>query len=541
MWIKNRESEESDRGTKRSSLWIRCLIVILAVLVLAVTGILYKVAHRTVDPAEKGQAAGEGQIELFVLAPCESCHEEEKFRQEIADHLAKAGIENQNYTVYNVYKESGSSHFEKTVGKYGLGITLTDLPAAVVDGVAYQGSYQEISEAVVNYLETGMAKENRKTASGSGVETDGDMESEQEKDTAFYREVSEIGEEDTTLVLFVTGACESCQKAEQYLQGSLSDKSFHLLIYNILDEENAVILRRLMKIYGVPESGQQVPLLFSRSSYLSGAEKIVNGTAGMLESGEAQGSWKGIIEELAGEKESIKISKSRLAVTGFFNGLNPCGISMLLMVLSILLMSKRSFYGGSFTYLAGKFLTYLFLGFTIGTLLGVIENTLFRTVQKGLELFFAVLAFIFGVFYLIDFIHVLKKEYGRTRFQLPERFRKWNHKMINRLTKIPGQFWYPALFLLGIVISAGEFLCTGQVYLASLLYMVEQNAGFNPELAGNLVIYLIAMCVPMVLLTVLVSRGKSVMSASHLSLKILPVIKLVYSIFFFVLFFTLLF
>ena len=325
------------------------------------------------------------------------------------------------------------------------------------------------------------------------------------------------------------------------MQGSLSDKSFHLLIYNILDEENAVILRRLMKIYGVPESGQQVPLLFSRSSYLSGAEKIVNGTVGMLESGEAQGSWKDIIEELAREKESVKISKSRLAVTGFLNGLNPCGISMLLMVLSILLMSKRSLYGGSFTYLAGKFLTYLLLGFTIGTLFGVIENTLFRTVQKGLELFFAVLAFIFGVFYLIDFIHVMKKEYGRTRFQLPERFRKWNHKMINRLMKIPGQFWYPALFLLGIVISAGEFLCTGQVYLASLLYMVEQNAGFNLELAGNLVIYLIAMCVPMVLLTVLVSRGKSVMSASHLSLKILPVIKLVYSIFFFVLFFTLLF
>lgn len=95
---------------------------------------------------------------------------------------------------------------------------------AVVDGVAYQGSYQEISEAVVNYLETGMAEEDRKTASGSGVETDGDMESEQEKDMAFYREVSEIGEEDTTLVLFVTGACESCQKADQYLQGSLPDK-----------------------------------------------------------------------------------------------------------------------------------------------------------------------------------------------------------------------------------------------------------------------------------------------------------------------------
>lgn len=541
MWIKNREPEESDRGIKRSSLWKRCITVLLAVLVLAVTGILYKAAHRTVDPSEKGQTAEDGQIELFVLAPCESCHEEEKFRQEIADHLAKAGMENQNYTVYNVYKESGAAHFEKTVGKYGLEITMMDLPTAVIDGVAYQGSYQEISEDVVNYLETGMADEDRKTTPGSRGEAAGDIAGEQEKDTTFYREVSEIGEDDTTLVLFVTGACESCQKAERYLQGSLSDKSFHLLIYNILDEENAVILRRLMRIYGVLESGQQVPILFSRSSYLSGAEKIVNGTVGILESGETQGSWKDVTEELASEKESTKISKPQLAVTGFFNGLNPCGISMLLMVLSILLMSKRSFYGGSFTYLAGKFLTYLLLGFTIGTLFSVIENTLFQTVQKGLEIFFAGLALAFGVFYLIDFIHVLKKEYGKTRFQLPERFRKWNHKMINRLTRIPGHFWYPALFLLGIVISAGEFLCTGQVYLASLLYMVEQNAGFNLELAGNLVIYLAAMCVPMVLLTVLVSRGKSVMSASHLSLKILPAIKLVYSIFFFALFFTLLF
>ena len=215
MWIKNRKPEESDRGTKRSSLWKRYLIVMLAVLMLVVTGIAYNAARRTGDPVKNVREAEKEPIELFVLAPCESCHEEEKFRQEIADRFAKAGIENQDYTVYNVYKESGASHFEKTVGKYGLGITLTDLPVAVVDGMAYQGSYQEISEAVVNYLETGMAEEDRKTASGSGVETDGDMESEQEKDTAFYREVSEIGEEDTTLVLFVTGACESCQKADQ--------------------------------------------------------------------------------------------------------------------------------------------------------------------------------------------------------------------------------------------------------------------------------------------------------------------------------------
>ena len=113
--------------------------------------------------------------------------------------------------------------------------------------------------------------------------------------------------------------------------------------------------------------------------------------------------------------------------------------------------------------------------------------------------------------------------------------------MIKKLSVVQGRFWYPMLFLLGIVISAGEFLCTGQVYLAALLYMAGQNGAFNGEIVGNLLIYLSAMCVPMILLAVLVSRGKSVMSASHISLKILPVAKLAYSIFFFVLFVSLLF
>ena len=79
------------------------------------------------------------------------------------------------------------------------------------------------------------------------------------------------------------------------------------------------------------------------------------------------------------------------------------------------------------------------------------------------------------------------------------------------------------------------------MYLATLLYMAGQTGAFNLEIVGNLLIYLTAMCVPMVILVVIVSKGKSVMSASHLSLKLLPFVKLAYSIFFFILFFSLFF
>ncbi|MCI9141466.1 MAG: hypothetical protein HFH87_02450 [Lachnospiraceae bacterium] len=523
------------------------------------------------------------QVELFVLAPCESCHEDDKFRQEVLSQLDKAGFENPDCVVYNVYKDSGAAHFEKITETYQLELTLTDLPAAVVDGTVYRGTYQEIGDAVARHLEAGVSGGQANSVSGSdktavnsgadvtnsgtdpesnalnsgsdpessalnsGSDTEADLDEDTTQvtntlaDSAFNHELQTVGENDTTLVLFVTGSCESCQTAEAYLQNDLSNEKFDLLIYNILEDENALVLRRLFALYGVPDSGQQVPLLFSRKGYLSGAKAIVDGTEGMLADGDTAGSWEEIITSLSQEKENAKISKLQLLVTGFINGLNPCGISMLLMILSILLMSGRNFYGGSLVFLTGKFLTYLFLGFTIGTLLGVIEGTVFQTLQKGMKVVFSVLALFFGLFYLMDFIHVLRKEYGREKLRLPERFRKWNHTMIKKLTEIPERFWYPVLFLLGIVISAGEFLCTGQVYLASLLYMVKQNQGFDMQLAGNLVLYLTAMCVPMVLVVVLVSRGKSVMSASNLSLKMLPVVKLAYSIFFFILFLSLLF
>lgn len=484
-------------------------------------------------------------VELFVLAPCESCHEEDKFEQEVLNQLTAAGFENPDCITYNVYKDNGASHFEKTVGEYQLELTITDLPAAVIEGAVYRGTYQEIGEAAARHLGTGI--ENSRPDSASDSEK-GNMDKEDSlqlkenlADSIFCREIREAGENDTVLALFVTSACESCQTAEEYLQGDLFDEKFDLLIYNILEDENMAVLRELMELYGVSESGQQVPLLFSRNRYLSGAEAIVDGTTGILADGEAAGSWEEIISRLSQEKEIIKISKIRLVVTGFLNGLNPCGISMLLMILSILLMSGRNFYGGSFVYLIGKFFTYLFLGFTIGALLGVIESMAFQTLQKGMKAAFSVLALFFGTFYLMDFIHVLRKEYGKEKLRLPQRFRKWNHTMIKKLTEIPERFWYPVLFLLGIVISAGEFLCTGQVYLASLLYMVKQNGGFNMQLAGNLVVYLTAMCVPMVIVVMLASKGKSIMSASSLSLKILPVVKLAYSIFFFALFLSLLF
>ncbi len=488
-----------------------------------------------------GDGQGETAIELFVFAPCESCNEEEKFSKEVGRILEDEEISGRECRVYNAYKESGAAHLEETVREYGLSITFNDLPVAIADGKVFEGSYTQIGEALAGYLKDNEKNDGTKLPHGSKALHDTDAEQIKIADSAVYRDICNIGKEDTAVILFVTGSCDSCKRAEEYLKRALKAGKCSLFIYNIMEDDNASVLRKLMKIYEVPDSHQQVPLLFFKTGYLSGAEVIRKNTLESIEGNDASGPWEEVADRLNKDSNDLKISKIKLLVTGFINGLNPCGISMLLMVLSLLLASGRSFYKGSLSYLAGKFLTYLFLGFTIGTFLSVLESKAFNTVQGTVNMILAILSLGFGSFYLADFIHVLKQDYGKERLRLPERLRKWNHSMIRRLTGVQGGILYPTLFVLGIVISAGEFLCTGQVYLATLLYMAEKNGGLNGEIMGDLLIYLGAMCVPMVLLVLLVAKGRSVMSASHLSLKLLPVIKLSYSIFFFVLFFSLLF
>ena len=502
------------------------ILAVFLLILLSFTG-----AFAGADTAE----AKEKVIELFVFAPCESCNEEEKFSKEVEHKLAEAGEGSYECRVYNAYKDSGASRLETLAEDYGLDISISDLPAAIVQGETFFGTYEEIGEALGEYINSSAETEAAKPVSGTKAESSTDEETDKAADFAIYRDILDVGKDDTVLILFVTGSCDSCNEAEEYLKNHLPAEHCKLHIYNIMEDENAAVIRKLMGIYEVPDNKQQVPLLFFKDGFLSGADAIRENTLGRLQNTDASGPWEAVAKNFSEESEDLKFSKLKLAVTGFANGLNPCGISMLLMVLSMLLVSGKNFFKGSFSYLAGKFLTYLCLGFTIGKLLVVIEGRAFKTVHGTLNIIFAVLALGLSLFYFMDFIHVMGKDYGKERLRLPEKIRKWNHEKIKKLTDVQGWLLFPVLFLLGIVISAGEFLCTGQVYLATLLYMAGRSGAMDGELVGNLLIYLTAMCVPMVLLTLLVAKGKTIMSASHFSLKLLPFIKLTYSLFFFIL------
>ena len=118
--------------------------------------------------------------------------------------------------------------------------------------------------------------------------------------------------------------------------------------------------------------------------------------------------------------------------------------------------------------------------------------------------------------------------------QLPTALRKWNHERIEKASKINAKWMIPAAVVLGIVISAGEFFCTGQVYLAAILYMMKMQQEMKLQTNAAFIIYVTAMCIPSFLIVLVIEKTKNVIRMSNKTLEWLPAIKLVTAIVFFI-------
>ena len=88
-----------------------------------------------------------------------------------------------------------------------------------------------------------------------------------------------------------------------------------------------------------------------------------------------------------------------LAITGFINGVNPCGASMLLMLLAAIAMSGRSVIKAGCAHLAGKFTAYFAMGMGLYKLFMAIgRGTVFKYQQC------TYIDFCSSIFYTCDII-----------------------------------------------------------------------------------------------------------------------------------------
>ena len=534
----------------------------------------------------------EATVELYVYNPCEACREEENFEDAVRQIVSEACPDRKLlYRGYNIFKTSDRAYLESRLQEAGLDADEAEPPFALVGNELYEGSYEEVGAKISAALNTQIrenagavesaeaeegaeteksAEEESSTAAeeGTGTVTEAEDKGSESGPAAdsggtdsggagqIRQRVENAGETESVLLLFTTWSCESCEGVKEYLNNTLQEEymlaeeaggqttTVTLLECSIMEPENLRLLEQLMESRQVPDEKQQVPILFFAGGYLSGEAEIKEKLTGEIVSGNALGmSLEGLTDaeaEKGTEAEGGKMGLWQAAAAGLAGGLNPCAASMLFMVLSLLLVRGKGFLRGSFSYMAGKFAAYMGMGMGLAGLLSLVEESSFLRFQRILSVIFALLALFLGILNLLDFWNARKQEYGKIRAQLPEGLRRLNHRLIRKLQEVPDAWLIPALFVLGAVISAGEFFCAGQIYAASVFYMVSTgSAGFRVFLL--LAVFVLCMCLVQTVFILIVCKTGNLFKVSGMMREGMPVIKLIYAVFFLLLFVLLLF
>jgi hypothetical protein len=477
------------------------------------------------------------QVYYAYENPCELCNDEaefvEFFNRVTADVPGRPEI---FYTGFNLFRTGAAQQFSYYASQLGIDTSRLSLPVLII-GDGYLAGEEAVREGLRElFIRQTESAHNEIAvppkagpASGSGTEA---------ASGAPVLQYPPVSPEESVLVCFVTSACENCEKAKTYL-GRLPESislaggrlsPLRVIYYNVAENEGLAAARQFFEAYQVPDKEQLVPMVFYTGGYLSGYSNIQSGLRGILATGKALNF---TFPQGGGEIRALGwLELPAVFLAGLLGGLNPCSISMLLLLLSLLAAKNAHVLPLGLSYVASKLLTYLVLGLVLFTLARSLDLTLFRSAQGLVRIVVIGLSLLLCLLNMLDFINTRRENYGAVRVQLPRALRRFNHAIIQKTVEGSPRYLMAAIFALGIFVSAGEFLCTGQIYLATILYLLRTNTGGIALAFSAFLCYTIAAALPPALLVILCHKGRQAMALSELVRNRMPAIKIANTLFF---------
>ena len=307
---------------------------------------------------------------------------------------------------------------------------------------------------------------------------------------------------------FYLQGCLDCEGKKAQLEEWVSKvPELRIGTFDLTKEENKTLNEALLQIYHVPESKRAgIVKLYIGEDYLMGDDygyenfqKLVSKYRGKI----APPPWEKVTQEALkyGEQRIVErfkqFSLSAVLVAGFIDGINPCAFATIIFLVSYLtFIGKKTreilFYGIIFTL--GVFIAYLLAG--MGLMAGLRQLSGFPLITRGIYLVIAVFAFVLGIISLYDYVLFRRGKMAEWKLQLPTAFKKRVHKIIRGGTQSQ-RAGYLGTFALGFVIAGTEVICTGQVYLPTIGYIMSIPK-LRVHAFFNLVLYNIMFIIPLV-------------------------------------------
>lgn len=346
---------------------------------------------------------------------------------------------------------------------------------------------------------------------------------------------------DKLIIQFFGGAtCGDCMEIKHSIlfPAQMSSKEkIDLRIYDIDTDSGFNLLIKLEEDYNVKASAPIT--MFFPDTFLTGSEDIRKHGSRLIEyylnnpqkwvvaSENVHLETEQIAEKLAQRfKEYSFIS---ILVAGLIDGVNPCAIATMIFLVSFLATKKRSrkevlVIGLCFT--GSVFITYLLLGIGAFRIITALDQ--YRWMSKMIRWSAVGFAGIVGVLSFSDAFRFKKsKKTEDIKLQLPKAVKLRIHKVISG--NLAGSQLATGAVITGFLVTLLEAVCTGQVYLPTIVLMTKQE-GLRFTGWLYLIFYNFLFVVPLLIVMILAYYGMKWDKLAKSTQKNLVAIKIIFGI-----------
>lgn len=352
-----------------------------------------------------------------------------------------------------------------------------------------------------------------------------------------------LAPEKIRVIYFYADDCSNCAKVKPFI-ATIKEKykdKIDFLEHNVKEKEECrQLFYQFLSAYNLSDENAKIPLIFVGNDYLLGVSdietnldakiaektfkkedlkfdchkfledweknggKIINGSTG---SGTCSVTQKddscsiGVTpnQNLDNNKKQA-ISIGLIITTAAIDSINPCAVAVLLFLIAVLInlkATRRRMLAVGMIYILGVFLSYYLAG--IG-LLGVISHF---AIAKQINIFAGVIIIISAVISVKEGLYPDSTQI----LVIPKSLKGYSLRYLERAT-------YPAVFVAGVLVSAFELPCTGQVYLGILSLMSQES--LKAQGYFYLFIYNLIFVLPLVLILVAAAWGLDIEKLKNL-------------------------
>ncbi|MFH1691554.1 MAG: hypothetical protein ABIC68_03150 [Candidatus Omnitrophota bacterium] len=228
---------------------------------------------------------------------------------------------------------------------------------------------------------------------------------------------------------------------------------------------------------------------------------------------------------------------------GFVDGFNPCAFTVVVFFMSFLTVmgyKRREMALIGIVYIFAVFTTYLLLGF--GFFSALYQFRYFYLFSRIMYVLIGLLSFTLGYYALRDYF--IYRKTGKTEglaLQLPKIIKKKIHSIVGRYYRKSSKVQTRALFglvlsalVVGFLVSLLEAVCTGQMYLPVIIFVLKEGA-LRARAISYLFVYNLMFILPLIIVFVLALVGVSSRQFELWARKQLKLIKLAMAAVFFAL------